>query len=230
MGKDFETHLDAVVPATPEQVWDAIATGPGISSWYIGHTEIDGQQVRTSFGDDWLPTGNVTDATPPHHFAHRTDTQPDGRFLAAEYFVEGRDRSATVLRTVTSGFIPGDDWSGEYEAMQYGTALFFATLVDYLTYFPGQAATPSTRIGQPVTDWPAAWRSLTDLLGLDPAPRRGDITANGGTVYFTNPHTLGIRTDAGFFRYLHGLHQGALVTAHALFTPEATDPAGPLFA
>ena len=32
----------------------------------------------------------------------------------------------------------------------------------------------------------------------------------------------------GFFRYLHGLHQGALVTGHALFTP-AEDPAATLF-
>jgi len=32
MGKDFETHHDATVGATPQQIWDAIATGPGISA------------------------------------------------------------------------------------------------------------------------------------------------------------------------------------------------------
>jgi uncharacterized protein YndB with AHSA1/START domain len=220
MGKEFEDHLDATVPATPSQVWDAIATGPGISSWFVGRTEIDGTAVRTAFGDDWIPAGTVTTNDEPHHFAYRSDPAPDGRFIAYEYLVEGRDHSATVLRTVTSGFLPGDDWAGEYEAMQYGTALFFATLVEYLTHFPGRALTPVTAFGPPVTDWPAAWRTLTDALGLDPAPRAGDTTDDGGTVYFTNPHTLGIRTAGGFHRYLRGFH-GTMVAGHELLDPAA---------
>ena len=48
MGKEFETRLDATVEASPEQVWDAIATGPGVSSWFVGRTEIDGDSVRTA--------------------------------------------------------------------------------------------------------------------------------------------------------------------------------------
>jgi uncharacterized protein YndB with AHSA1/START domain len=224
MGKDFETRLDATVPATEEQVWTAIATGPGISSWFVGRTEINGDAVRTSFGDDWIPAGTVTTDDPPHHFAYRSDTAPDGRYIAYEYLVEGRGQSATVLRTVTSGFLPGDDWAAEYEAMQYGGALFFATLVEYLTHFPGRPATPVTAFGPPITDWPAAWRTLTDDLGLDPAPRAGDTTAEGGTVYFANPHTLGIRTADGFHRYLRGFH-GAMVVGHELFTTPDADPA-----
>jgi uncharacterized protein YndB with AHSA1/START domain len=216
MGKDFEEHLDATVPATPEQVWDAIATGPGISSWFVGRTQIDGTTVRTHFGDDWIPTGTITTSEPPHHFAYRSDTQPDGRFIAYEYLIEGRDHSATVLRTVTSGFIPGNgnDWAGEYEAMQQGGALFFATLVQHLTHFPGRHATPITAFG---TDWPAAIKAVTDTLGLDPSPRPGDKTNDGGTVYFTNSQTLGIRTANGFHRYVRGLHDGSLVTMHELF-------------
>jgi uncharacterized protein YndB with AHSA1/START domain len=217
MGKDFEDHLDATVPATPDQVWDAIATGPGISSWFIGRTDIDGDTVHTAFGDDWIPAGTITTSDPPHHFAYRNGPAPDGRLLAYEYLIEGQDHSTTVLRTVTSGFLPGDDWAGEYEAMQYGGALFFATLVDHLTHFPGRHTTPVTALGPPVTDWPAAWRTLTDALGLDPAPRPGDTTADGGTVYFTNPHTLGIRTGNGHHRYLRG-HHGAMVAAHAVLT------------
>ena len=27
-------QVEAEVPGTPEQVWDAIATGPGIGSWF----------------------------------------------------------------------------------------------------------------------------------------------------------------------------------------------------
>jgi uncharacterized protein YndB with AHSA1/START domain len=222
MGKEFETELDAVVDATPEQVWDAIATGPGISSWFVGRTEIDAGTVRTAFGDDWIPAGQITTAEPPHRFGYRSDTAPDGRFIAYEYLVEGRDRAATVLRAVTSGFLPGDDWAGEYEAMQYGTALFFATLVQYLRHFPGATLTPVTAFGPPVTDWPAAWTALHTALGLRD-PRPGDparaeipgLPAIDGEVYFSNPHTLGIRTPDALYRFIRGLH-GSLVAAHAL--------------
>jgi uncharacterized protein YndB with AHSA1/START domain len=221
VGKDFEIHLDATVDATPEQVWDAIATGPGISSWFVARTAIDGDTVRTRFGDDWIPAGTITDRDPPHHFAYRTDTTPDGRFVAYEYLVEGRDHAATVLRSVSSGFLPGDDWTAEYEAMQLGTQLFFATLVEYLRHFPGRAATPITAFGPPVTDWPATWQHLYTALGLPARPQPGDPVP-GGVVYFTNPHTLGLRTDRGLYRYLRGFH-GAMIAAHALTTPDDTD-------
>ena len=31
-------ELEIEVVGTPEEVWQAIATGPGISSWYVPHT------------------------------------------------------------------------------------------------------------------------------------------------------------------------------------------------
>ncbi|MGX6608315.1 SRPBCC family protein [Micromonosporaceae bacterium Da 78-11] len=223
MGKHFDIHHDTTTDATPDQVWDAIATGPGVSSWFVGRTEIDGATVRTSFGDNWIPAATITTDDRPHHFAYRSDTAPDGRHIAYEYLIEARDHSSTVLRTVTSGFLPGDDWADEYEAMGHGTALFFATLQQYLQHFTGRAATPVTAFGPPVTDWPATWRSLHETLGLGPDPHPGDHTADGGQVYFTNPHTLAIRTPEALHRYLRGMH-GALVASHAFFTPADADP------
>jgi len=222
MGKEFEINLDATVDATPEQIWDAIATGPGISSWFIGRTEIDGNTIRTAFGDNWIPTGEIKTKDQPHHFAYGSEHAPDGRFTAYEYLVEGRDHAATVLRTVTSGFVPGDDWAGEYEAMQYGTQLFFATLVEHLRHFPGQTTTPVTAFGPPVTDWPATWAALHQKLGLGPDPQPGDPLPGGGQVYYRNPHTLGLRTPTGLHRYIRGFH-GALVADHALTAPGTTD-------
>ncbi|MET8150218.1 SRPBCC domain-containing protein [Actinoplanes sp. NPDC049668] len=231
MGKDFEARHDAEVPATPEQVWDAIATGPGISSWFVGATEVDGASVRTSFGDGWIPDGTVTVSQPPHRFAYRTPTAGDGRFVAYEYLIEGRDRAGTVLRTVTSGFLPGDDWAEEFEAMGFGTELFFATLVQYLREFPGRAATPVTVFGPPVTDWPGTWRRLHAALGLGAAPRAGDPARSAltgdGVVYFTNPHTLGIRTPDALYRFIRGLN-GTLIAGHALFAAADTAPWRPL--
>ena len=222
MGKDFETRHDATVTASPEEIWAAIATGPGISTWFVGQTEIDGDTVRTAFGDGWMPTGTIKINDQPHHFSYASEPAPDGRFIAYEYLVEGRDHSATVLRSVTSGFLPGDDWADEYEAMRYGTDLFFATLVEYLRHFPGREATPVTAFGPPVTDWPASWTALHNALGLGPAPQPGDPLPHGGQVYFVNPHTLGLRTPTGLYRYIRGFH-GSMVASHALIEPDSTD-------
>jgi len=220
MGKEFDIRLDASVDATPAQVWDAISTSEGVSSWFVGRTEIHGDTVRTAFGDDWIPPAHITGRDAPHRFAYRSDTAPDGRYIAYEYLIEGRAGSATVLRTVTSGFLPGDDWAGEYEAMRYGTELFFHTLLAYLRHFPGATATPVTAFGPPVTNWPTTWARLHLALGLGDNPRPGDpARAVEGEVYFTNPHTLAIRTPTALYRFIRGLN-GTMVASHALFGPE----------
>lgn len=59
------------VAATPEQVWAAIATAEGISSWMVP-TELDprvGGQVSFDLGE-FTSTGVVTDYTPNVRFAY----------------------------------------------------------------------------------------------------------------------------------------------------------------
>src|ERR1700741_627538 len=109
MGHEFERSDSVEVDATPEQVWQAIATGPGIDSWFMGRNEVDpeGGGGRQSFGGDQREH-KVTAGEPLHRFAYRSDDAPDGRFVAYEFLVEGRERSSTVLRMATSGFLPGD--------------------------------------------------------------------------------------------------------------------------
>jgi len=156
MGHQFTEHDAAEVPASPEEVWAAIATGPGIDSWFMGRNEVkpgaDGI-VRTVFGD-YAPESPITEWDPARRFGYRSGQAPDGRFIAFEYLIEGRAGGSTVLRAVTSGFIPGDDWADEFEAMKLGGALYFASLVEYLTHFPGRFAAPVTAYGPPDPDWP----------------------------------------------------------------------------
>ncbi|MBV1893467.1 MAG: hypothetical protein KUG57_05420 [Ilumatobacteraceae bacterium] len=38
MADEPSIELEIEVEGTPEEVWRAIATGPGISSWYVPHT------------------------------------------------------------------------------------------------------------------------------------------------------------------------------------------------
>lgn len=232
MGHPFEQHKRADVPASPDQVWAAIATGPGIDSWFMGRNEVqpgaDGT-VRTVFAD-YAPELQVTGWDPARRFAYRSGRAPDGRFIAYEFLIEGRAGGSTVLRAVTSGFIPGDDWAEEFEAMTLGGELYFATLVEYLTFFAGRFATPVTAFGPPGATWASDRAWLYCGLGLTEAVDRGnrvrftadEIGPADGVVYFANAHTIGVRTPDAIYRFLRGFGK-PLVAAHHLFGENA-DP------
>jgi uncharacterized protein YndB with AHSA1/START domain len=69
----FEHRMERTleVAATPEQVWDAIATAEGISAWMVP-TRLDpqiGGEVSFDLGG-FMSTGVVTDYTPNHRFAY----------------------------------------------------------------------------------------------------------------------------------------------------------------
>ena len=99
------------------------------------------------------PSSPITGWDPARRFGYGSGQAPDGRFIAYEFLIEGRAGSSTVLRAVTSGFLPGDDWAEEFEAMTLGGELHFATLVEYLTHFAGRFAVPVTAFGPPGTGW-----------------------------------------------------------------------------
>ncbi len=68
---EHRTERTYEVAATPEQVWDAIATADGISAWMVP-TRLDpqvGGEVSFDLGG-FVSTGVVTDYTPNHRFAY----------------------------------------------------------------------------------------------------------------------------------------------------------------
>ena len=194
--------------------------------------------VRTVFGE-YAPELGVTAWDPARRFAYRSDEAADGRFIAYEFLIEGRAGGSTVLRAVTSGFLPGDDWADEFEAMTLGGELYFRTLVEYLTPrppplapFTGRFAAPVTAFGPPGTTWTRDRALLCRALGLpedakpgDPARFTTDEAAEptDGVVYVANAHTIGIRTPDALYRFLRGFGKPALA-AHHLFAEDA-DPA-----
>ena len=66
-------EVEVEVPGTPEDVWHAIATGPGISSWFVPteFEERDGKPVAVtlSFGPGMEIRSEVTAWDPPRMFA-----------------------------------------------------------------------------------------------------------------------------------------------------------------
>jgi uncharacterized protein YndB with AHSA1/START domain len=229
MGHEFELHDEAETAASPEDVWQAIASGPGIDSWFMGHSDVEPGEsgaVRTTMGELVLESA-VTAWEPLKRFAHQSPPAEDGRFIAYEFLIEGRDQGSTVLRLATSGFLPGDDWATEFEAMTQGMGMYFRTLVSYVSHFAGRTATPITTSGPQVANWDHAWPVLLGAFGLAGTVREGDpvrVTPTGlpaidGVVDVINPQCLGIRTGDALYRFVQGFFDHTVMVGHHIFTP-----------
>ena len=158
MGHEFAQHHEAEIPASPDQVWAAIATGPGIDSWFMGRNEVTAGAVRTVFGE-YTPELEITGWDPARRFAYRSGQTPDGRFIAYEFLIEGRAGGSAVLRTVTSGFLPGEDWADEFEAMTLGGELYFAPWSNTSPTSPAGSPRRSPRSARPARAGPGTGRS-----------------------------------------------------------------------
>jgi uncharacterized protein YndB with AHSA1/START domain len=158
--------LSVEVPGTPEQVWQAIATGPGITSWFVPHQvqEHEGGTVRMDFGSGFGEAfAQVSAWEPPHRVVFSGEGE---RALAYEWLVEARDGGTCVVRLVNSGFGPGEDWDADYDGMSSGWRIFLASLRLHLTHFPRQRARaiiPTRMIAGPHD---AAFAKLCAELGL----------------------------------------------------------------
>jgi uncharacterized protein YndB with AHSA1/START domain len=176
-GRSIE--LEVEVDGTPEEVWRAIATGPGISAWYVPH-EIDehaGGSTVSSFGPEpemQIP-GTVVVWEPPHRVVFAG--VGDNATFAFEWLVEARDGGSCVVRLVNSGFGSGDEWDAQYDGMSEGWLLFLLNLQLHLAHFRGRQA----RSLLPSAMWKGrrgeAWARLLASLGLPAAPQVGQRIA-----------------------------------------------------
>ena len=176
----------------------------------------------------YTPELEITGWDPARRFAYGSGQAPDGRFIAYEFLIEGRAGASTVLRAVTSGFLPGEDWADEFEAMTLGGELYFRTLVEYLSPLrrPVRDAGHS-RSARPGTDWSRDRSLLCRELGLTETPGRGDPVRLAGEigprtaiVYFANAHAIGVRTADALYRFMRGFGK-PVIAAHQLFGSDA---------
>lgn len=164
-------EVEFEVPGTPEDVWQAIATGPGISSWFVPAEveERDGKPVAIAFkfGPDMAVCAAVTAWDPPRTLAaQQEECWGDAPPIATEWKVEARAGGVCVVRMVHSLFAGTDDWDDQLEAVKSGWSGFLLNLRVYLTHFPGRRATimqVRTPIAVPEAQ---AWDTLTSALGV----------------------------------------------------------------
>lgn len=153
----------AIVPGTPEQVWQAIATGPGVSSWFVP-CQIDervGGTITSSFGPGMESKATITSWNPPQSFAaDGSEMSPGGPTMATEWTVEAQSGGSCVVRVVHSWFAETDEWDGQFESTETGWAAFFKDLVLYLVHFAGQPSKTFQLMGFSSESQEATWSKL----------------------------------------------------------------------
>ncbi|HEX2068896.1 MAG TPA: SRPBCC domain-containing protein [Actinomycetota bacterium] len=226
MARPFEVDRQLEVAAAPEQAWDAITTGDGMDGWFMGRNEITpgvGGKVRT-VSPAFTEEATITAWEPPTRFAYRGDELEDGTVHQFEYQIEPRPNGSSI-RWLHTGVL-GPDWESTYEAMNEGDPMYFQKLAEYLTYFYPRKATVVDAFGPNIPDQERVWATLRPALGL-PGPVKTDervrLTPEGlevvdGVVDWVSPSMLGVRTDDGLYRFIHGF-EGTVMVGHHIYVP-----------
>jgi uncharacterized protein YndB with AHSA1/START domain len=198
-------QVEVEVPGTLEEVWQAIATGPGISAWFVpaAFEERDGKPVAVTldFGPGMDSRSTVTSWDPPRTFARTGEGWvPGSPPLGTEFSVEARAGGVCVVRVVQSLFAGTDDWDGQLTGAEEGWPGIFRILRLYLMHFRGQRSA-IMQIMVPVPGTPAeAWARLTAALRLS-----GVSVGQGWAA------PAGVPAIGGVLEYINESPPGALV-------------------
>ena len=165
-------EMGVVVPGTPEEVWQAMATSSGNAAWFTRATieERVGGALRFDFGPGASSTGEVTAWEPPHLFGFvERDWSPGAPPVATEITITSRAGGQCVIRMVHSLFTTSDDWDEQMEGFESGWPGFFQVLRIYLRHFVGRKAHSFSVLNPVPGEALAAWTRLTEMLGLSNA-------------------------------------------------------------
>jgi hypothetical protein len=196
MPPEFECNREVILPASPEEVWEAVATEAGNAAWMFPNA-IDPDGPATKVWD------------PPHRFVVRMD---QGEwFNALEFQIEAREGGTSVLRYMHSGIFV-DDWDSQLDAVQQHTDFYLHTLSEYLEHFCGRKVTyigdvPGGILGPPVSAGADGFERLQRALGVSGS--EGDAVtfalagpaAIAGVIDYRRPNFLGVRSADALYRF-----------------------------
>ncbi len=238
-------QVEVEVPGTPEQVWQAIATGPGISSWFVP-TKMDehmGGTIVSNFGPGMDSVAAITAWDPPHRFAAESQPGnfgPDSPPLGTEWIVEARSGGTCIVRVVHSFITDSDDWDKELESVESGWPMFFQILRIYLEHFRGQRCSTFQVMGFTPESESTAWEKVTRSLNLSGVTKGERRSSSGGAPPLAGvverivegrvPNVLVLRVDkpapgvAYLFAQMMG-EQVCVMAAFYLYGDESADAA-----
>lgn len=186
MTEERRIEVEVEVPVTPEEAWEAIATGPGITAWFMP-AEVEGEvggSVIHRHDADLASAGRIVAYDPPHRFAYEERSEefapPGGPpVMATEFLVEARSGSTCVVRVVMSGFGEGDAWDEAIESYSAGWRQALLSLRLYLIHFRGEPVA-SVNAGMLMTAEEPLWPRFVAELGLPEQPQPGERIATHG--------------------------------------------------
>jgi uncharacterized protein YndB with AHSA1/START domain len=174
-------QAEAEVPGTPEEVWRAIASGPGVSSWFVPTTieERVGGVMTLNFGPGMDARATITAWDPPRRFEaeSRDENSPP---IATEWTVEARGGGTCVVRVVHSWFASTDDWDTQFEGHEHGWVAFFRILRLYLSRFSGQSSAAFQAMSFMPGATSSAWEALSGPLELLDATEGSHVKSPAG--------------------------------------------------
>ncbi|XYI01055.1 SRPBCC family protein [Sorangium sp. So ce1128] len=216
-------QAEVEVPGSPEEVWQAIATGPGISSWFVP-SELEEREGGTTVshfgpGSSMDAVAKITAWDPPRRFTAQSpeDMGPGSPTVGTEWIVEAQSGGTCVVRVVHSWFASTDDWDKQFEGHAHGWVAFFRILRLYLSHFRGQPCVAFQLMGAAPGPHAAAWDALVGPLGLAGAAEGQRVSTAAGA-----PPLAGVAESVGpseFPELLLRLEEPAPGIAHMFALP-----------
>ncbi|MBI1826886.1 MAG: SRPBCC domain-containing protein [Planctomycetes bacterium] len=183
-------QVEVEVPGTPEEVWRAIATGPGVSSWFVPTKcdEREGGQVVSTFGPGMDCPAKITAWQPPKRFAAEAEMGPPGTpMMATEWSVEARAGGVCLVRVVHSLFASTDDWDNQLDGLEQGWPTYFRILLMRLSHYKGMPCSAMQFVAMSSEQESKAWENAGGALALLRVAEGQGWTAPEGL-----PHMAGV--------------------------------------
>jgi len=177
--------VEVEVPGTPEEVWEAIATGAGISKWFVP-AQVEprvGGQIVLNFGPGMDSESEVTVWDAPHRFcATGAGLGPNAPAMATEWTVEARAGGTCTVRVVHSLFADTDEWDNQLGEVEGGWPSFFAVLRMYLTHYRGEPGAHFQVMAPVAGTVTEGWRALMSKLGVASFTAGAKVRSQAGTA------------------------------------------------
>jgi uncharacterized protein YndB with AHSA1/START domain len=222
-------QVEVEVPGTPEEVWRAIATGPGISSWFVPtrSEERQGGEIVSNFGPGMDCPATIRLWEPLKRFAAEAIMGPPGSpTVATEWSVEARAGGKCLVRVVHSLFASTDDWDNQLDGLEQGWPAYFRILRAYLERFKGMPCSAMQFVSFSSDSESKTWEKMGGELGLlkvaqgqkwsAPAglPRMSGVVDALGQGMHSNTLLLRLDTPAPGSAYMGAFTCGGMVQVY----------------
>ena len=178
------------VQGSVEEVWQAIGTDAGLSSWFTRSeftVGADGQptQFICIFGPGLSSTATITKWDPPRGFSVISDEFiQDGPEVATDWKIEERDGESCLLSVEHGLFVDSDEYDNHIEATEAGWPAFFRILQIYMAHHRGEPCALLELMGT-AADEAQAWDDVSSALGFSTAKKGERFAAPAGGLRFS---------------------------------------------